>query len=129
MIVQDYENKKRWNKSGIVVERKSRKYTIRMNGSGRVVTRNRRFLKVVPSQPITIADDWDPQFHTREETMSESSVNDTTTNLNPGLATAGDGNSSNLNSQDSTSPAVQTGREKLMLRRLRPHNEPGINEQ
>ena len=129
VIVQDYENKKRWNKSGIVVERKSRKYTIRMNGSGRVVTRNRRFLKVVSPQPINIADDWDPQFHTREETMSEGSVNDTPANLNPSSATAGDGNSSNLNSRDSTSAAVQTGRERLMLRRLRPYNEPGITEQ
>lgn len=40
---------KRWDRSGIVVEKLPfRKYLIRMDGSGLVVTRNRRFIKETP---------------------------------------------------------------------------------
>jgi hypothetical protein len=35
----------KWSKSGVVVEVYDRKYIIRMDGSGRVVSRNRRFVK------------------------------------------------------------------------------------
>ena len=60
VLIQDYTDKKRWNKTGVVVERNGRSYTIRMDGSGRIVSRNRRFLKAM----VTSASDsfsWNPQ--------------------------------------------------------------------
>ena len=40
-------NMRRWNKSGSVVNVSNKKYIIRMEGSGPVVTRNRRVIKPV----------------------------------------------------------------------------------
>ncbi len=45
VFIQDFQNRRRWNRSGRVVERDDRKYTICMDGSNRVVTRNRKFIK------------------------------------------------------------------------------------
>ena len=45
VIVQDHYGKKRWSKTGVVIERHGRRYMVRMDGSRRVVSRNRRFLK------------------------------------------------------------------------------------
>ena len=44
---------KRWNRYGTVLGRVDRKYTIRIHGSNRVVTRNRRFIKPVVFKPET----------------------------------------------------------------------------
>ena len=45
--IQDVGRSGRWDRYGTVINRCGRKYTIRVHGSGRVVTRNRRFLKPV----------------------------------------------------------------------------------
>ena len=50
--IQDINHQGSWNKYGIILERSGRKYTIRVFGSGRVITRNRRFLK-----PVSIRSD------------------------------------------------------------------------
>ena len=45
--IQDSDRDKRWSRFGVIVDRCDRKYLIRMHGSGRVVSRNRRFIKPV----------------------------------------------------------------------------------
>ena len=48
VIIQEVAlGNKRWMRYGTIVERVGRKYTIRVHGSGRVITRNRKFLKAV----------------------------------------------------------------------------------
>ncbi|MEL6803224.1 MAG: integrase, partial [Bacteroidota bacterium] len=53
VLVQDVERKGRWNRSGIVVDADDRKYFIRMDGSSRVISRNRRHIKPVFSESDT----------------------------------------------------------------------------
>ena len=45
ILIHDGSGRRRWNRVGTVVDTNARRYTIRMHGSGRIVTRNRRFLK------------------------------------------------------------------------------------
>ena len=46
---------RRWSKSGRVVEtHPNRQYTVRVDGSGRVTLRNRRFLRPDPSKPDSV---------------------------------------------------------------------------
>ena len=45
--LQDVGRSGRWDRYGSIIERDGRKYTIRIHGSGRIVSRNRRFLKPV----------------------------------------------------------------------------------
>ena len=45
VLVQDTSGKKRWSLSGVIVEVEDRKYYIRMDGSGRIISRNRKFIK------------------------------------------------------------------------------------
>ena len=45
VLIQDTKARGKWNRSGTVVDHINRKYFIRMHGSGRIVTRNRRFIK------------------------------------------------------------------------------------
>ena len=54
VVIQDMQSK-RWTRSGIVVEiLPHRQYHIRMDGSGRVTLRNRRFLKKILKFPPLI---------------------------------------------------------------------------
>lgn len=50
--IQDTTNRGRWNRYGTVTGRQERRYTIRVHGSGRVITRNRRFLKPVSVRSV-----------------------------------------------------------------------------
>ncbi|MEL6804940.1 MAG: integrase, partial [Bacteroidota bacterium] len=45
--IQDSGRGGRWTRFGVIVDRMDRKYVIRVHGSGRVITRNRRFIKPV----------------------------------------------------------------------------------
>ena len=133
VMVQDHDGKRRWSRSGVVVERNGRRYTVRMDGSGRIVLRNRRFLRSVmrssftdqstsldplPEPHISIQDDelisipqptndsQTPARDTNTESAQHDSVPDVTTNT----------------SQPSST------RTPLMLRRLYPHNHQGLQE-
>ena len=115
VLVQEHNNKKRWNKSGRIVERHDRSYTIRMNDSGRVITRNR---KVIKAQTHAMADethDWNPSFTPTPDTEEDQQQQITPTN------TSIDDN--NTTPSDTTEPQVP-----LMLRRLFPHNKLGFGE-
>ena len=51
VLIHDGKGRRRWNRIGTVVAVNQRKYTLRMHGSGRVVTRNRRFIKKTGAVP------------------------------------------------------------------------------
>jgi hypothetical protein len=50
--IQDVSNHGRWDRYGTILDRCGRKYTIRVHGSNRVITRNRRFLRPVVVKSI-----------------------------------------------------------------------------
>jgi hypothetical protein len=52
--IQDTDRDGRWSRFGVIVDRCDRKYFIRVHGSGRVISRNRRFIK-----PVLFHDDYD----------------------------------------------------------------------
>ena len=51
VLIHDGSGRRRWNRIGVIVEVDNRQYTIRMHGSGRIVIRNRRFLKATAPVP------------------------------------------------------------------------------
>ena len=58
--IQD-QGTKLWNRSGTIIEAKDhRRYEVRMDGSGRASLRNRRHLRVVPSNPTPNGPNTDP---------------------------------------------------------------------
>ena len=137
VLVQDHGHRKRWHKSGTIVEKRGRSYTIRMDGSSRVVTRNRRFIKpitsmtnndpitsssLLPYNTATTANTPEPQDSTITISGGEDAVstpNEDTSNIsvNSEIEDTATGSTS--------SPATK---DPLMLRRLKPHNNPGYAE-
>ena len=80
----------RWDKSGIVVESLgNQQYTVKMDGSGRVTLRNRRFLRMIqPLIPRNVSLDNVVSSHQEENTkkdttdgVDEEKVNDSQTEL------------------------------------------------
>ena len=124
VLVQDHCNKRRWNGTGIIVKRKGRKYTIRMNGSGRVITRNRRVLRTLKSPPKPIVEDWCPSPSLSSADTSSNRVGDTPENPdedNSNVATPETPDEDDLN-------AATPKTLPLMMKRLLPHNKPGLSE-
>jgi hypothetical protein len=125
VIIQD-PNTRRWNRHGIVVEMEGRKYTIRINGSNRIVTRNRKFLKV------------DNQDHQEDHcdifplTQDQSNVQEMPESGNEETHVE-DSNIEDDNIAHSSVPVNESAAEAtchvpLMLRRLQPFNNPGLKE-
>ena len=50
--IQEANQGRCWTKYGTIIERSGRQYMIRVFGSGRVITRNRKVLKPMKVQPI-----------------------------------------------------------------------------
>ena len=128
VLIQDNDHRKRWNKCGTVVDRNDRKYFIRVQGSGRVITRNRKFIKEAPvdnqsemflpsssSPNAGGGDDNDtlPVIQTVPETTTSPSVNNTPANTGS--------TSSGMNSSSQRSVP-------RMLQRLQPYNNRGLSE-
>ena len=80
VLINEGTNRYRWNRLGVVVDRNNRKYTIRMHGSGRIVTRNRRHIKAASSaaddslllQPTTVSEIPQPGSQTDHSTHTTS---------------------------------------------------------
>ena len=129
VLVQDGSGRHRWNRTGNIVEVLNRKYTIRMHGSGRVITRNRRFIKPCPSLPfdgslLTPVANTLPAVSNQEHSSSQESsipppANDGFTNSNaqqPG------------NQPLDSHASQETSRVPAMLKRILPYNQPGLKE-
>jgi hypothetical protein len=128
---------KRWNRHGTVVEAKGRKYTIRVDESNTVITRNRKFLRIIQ--------DMTPLIHTTTPSQQNPSVTDASQE-NPSVTDASQKNPSVIDSsnQESTGPVIQErslrvetegdnaaeqpSKLPLMLRRLQSYNKPGLKE-
>ena len=125
VLIQDPSNRRRWNRSGWVVHRNNRKYFIRLKGSGRIATRNRRFIKPVEfdagsevgaellcphssNNEDAVLDQHTPADTTHVVSSNEDGVNVTDNNARPGV--------SNGNSV------------ARALKRIAPHNKPGLKE-
>ena len=128
----------RWDLSGIIVDvLPHNKYTVKVDGSGRVTDRNRRYLRLfkhaspfiaeqttsdvtkrLPSKPIT-----------EEVPVSETNPNESEFGATEELL---DGDvSPDLSVGESTKcddAEVPVSKEALALRRLRSHLPPGLNE-
>ena len=120
LIQETSLNHKRWVRYGTIVSRLGRKYTVRVHGSGKVITRNRKFLK-----PVSLPHDY-MQFpvdiHSNQDTVIPLPVTvDTplTDNAVPNI---------NTTSTESSSGLRRTTQHR-MLTRLSPHNEPGLLEE
>ena len=145
---------KRWIRYGVVVDRVGRKYTIRVHGSGRVITRNRRFLKpVCLNQDLNNSEDM-PVFVQQENAVVPSSSDETLSNQvndnNPIDYVVEDDNQEETSRESQlTQPRMvtrqrqameedsSTGGEALqdsvmprtrMYTRLLPHNKAGLTE-
>ncbi len=115
VFIQDYDGKKRWSRSGVIVEMDGRKCFIKMDGSGRIVSRNRRFIK----EFVSNAD---------EEAVEDALMNSVTS---PVLFSSPEPSSEQQFSEslpESVEPDVEHG-EEMVEPRLRPHNRPGLREQ
>ena len=117
----------KWDKSGTIVDQVGRKYFIRMHGSGRIITRNRRFIKISPVRGAVDADSFVyPNFN---ETPERETI---TVPLLPQRETI---TAPLLPEAEQEIPDLQTPRAPpqprtpLMRRRLRPHNRRGRKEQ
>ena len=128
VMIQDFTNKRRWNKTGRIVERDGRKYTIRVHGSGRIISRNRRFLKVCTSQPTEEEVSWDDPTpvvtHTDPECEPDNSEPASENSQQTDSNDIGSSNTQSAGRSNSTSASSVP----LMLRRLFPHNNPGCEE-
>ena len=119
VIIQD-PHTKRWNRHGIVVETEGRKYTIRINDSNRVVTRNRKFLKV-NHQVQQSPDDIIPLIQTSNDVEEVPGSN------------IGIQNNKSLDENIAHTPVIVNeepteGKKPLMLRCLKDYNKPGLKE-
>ena len=141
VLIQDHAQKRRWNRSGVIVERLDRKYTIRMDGSGRIVSRNRKFLKV--ARGVAHENDWDPsdhgttsaghETHDTQDSISEDIPTgdqaDQTHDSNATNGTPRGQSQANENNIESTPERVRPASPiPAMVRRLLPYNKPGIKE-
>ena len=120
-----------WDRAGVVVEVQGRKYFIKLHGSGRVISRNRRFIK--PSPPIR--DDsliFAPSNITTSTSTTTMSVPCSAAHAPPSSSLPTLPSSTNTQSGIvplSTSTHHETARSlPLALRRLLPHNKPGLSE-
>lgn len=138
VLVQEHINKKRWNRTGVVVERQGRSYTIRMDGSGRIISRNRRFLKATTA-PASDELSWNPPSDGYSNGTANT-VSDDTSNPTANTTTH---NSHDMEREDSPSNARGTTPLPVhitptpsqrdipiprMIRRLLPHNRQGKKE-
>ena len=132
VLVQDGSGRHRWNRTGNIVDVCNRKYTIRMHGSGRIVTRNRRFIKPCLSlpydgsllvSPVAVSP---PVISNQENNIiQENSIHpidtgSTNSNARQSYHQPIDNNGSQQPQESSRLPA--------MLKRILPYNQPGLKE-
>ena len=138
-------NPLRWERTGIIVEVKDHhQYSVKIDGSGRCTLRNRKHLRkfvpfIKPSETITSNYQWHQP--TQDEAIISSGQKKHLESPNPPqleeepeteLVTDGDKDlnthSTSDNSEAVEEPVPQPKKLPLALRRLQPHNNPGLLE-
>ena len=119
---QNGPHPKKWERSGIVVETLPyHQYTVKVDGSGRLTKRNRRFLRRFIPASTTIT--WPTNTANITDPVDTTSIADpASTSEQPPDGTDNANNSPNVPSR---SPERRI---PLMLRRLQPYNNPGLKE-
>ena len=139
VIMQDQSrHSKRWNRYGTIVHRDDRKYFIRVRGSGRIVTKNRKFVKKVANKggtdPLSFPSDDNPdQVDQSSNTTivpsntqsSREPVDDASTAIANSAAEPGNNNNHSSRPQASTTTTAKIPR---MLKELQPYNNRGLKE-
>ena len=125
-MIQDMDHRKRWTRFGTIVQRTGRKYTIRVRGSGRIITRNRRYLK--EATPTSSSPDVYTELPDVRGPVTEHHVV-----VDPGVSDSPAPQEGDIGSSRETSTPVcsaHSGATKipLMLKRLLPYNNEGLNE-
>ena len=119
---------KRWDQSATVIEvLPYRKYKLRLNSTGNITFRNRRFLKPTQSTSFHETHPSGPKPLSTEETQPGCSQR-----KDQPSPCGEDGEEYLIQEEqpESSLPQETTStREPLALRRLRPHNKPGLGEQ
>ena len=139
VLMQDQgHHSKRWNRYGTIVQRDDRKYFIRVRGSGRIVTKNRRFIKKVAQKggndflSYPLDDNTAPVDQFSNTTTGVSSdgqssgepVDDASTAIANSAAEPG-----NINNHSSRPQASNTtAKIPRMLKELEPYNNRGLKE-
>ena len=142
----------KWDKTGIVVEvRQFDQYVIRVDGSGRVTLRNRKFLRkyvpVVPHSPLVTLPDPVPQspsnYHLSRQTdlpptakaerpaVSQQPVDpsaDEPLLLHPAPEDTCRGDSEPVQTDEEAPPSIPKSTIPRALRNLMPFNAPGLKE-
>ena len=132
VLAQDGSGCHRWNRTGKIVEIAGRKYTIRMHGSGRIVTRNRRFIKHCPSLPqdgSLLASPFTSSNCIAQNQENEVLQDDTAPPVNEVTS------NSNLRTQQTHQASTSASSDQhtssqvpAMLKRIMPYNQPGLKE-
>ena len=140
VLVQDQTGRsKRWNRYGVIVScLPYRKYRVRLQDTGNITVRNRRFLKPTslvsqqvgpysgPSSGPKVARS-NLTKHQHPPVLEEESSVPQTSHQPVNNPTQPSTQSSPISSQPQ--PTLPTShREKLMVRRLHPFNRPGLKE-
>ena len=138
ILIQDFKNKKRWNRSGRVVERDDRQYTICVDGSSRVITRNRKFIRPDHATTDATADQFDDFYlisgTTTTDTTDDVHVDNHTVApeicVSPPPGTQSGDSSLTLATPvlQRNSPQQQCSPIPRMLKELLPHNKAGLKE-
>ena len=127
--IQESNHHKIWLRFGTVVDKDDRKYTIRVHGSGRVITRNRRFLK-----PLVIQSGTDDIIISADVSQPSDVCRDYTNN---NIADEVPANESSDHHTPSSSGTIHTPVPEVierpvklprMVTNLFPHNNPGLKE-
>ena len=119
VLIQDTAgiSRKRWIKSGTVVDRLDRKYWIRMHGSGRIVSRNRIHVKTTD---LPCDSDHLPYIPPLSVDVENNSSNNLPSHE---METQQPDSDIQLPPQDTNAPPILS-KEPGMLRKLRPFNKP-----
>ena len=146
VIVQDHRGKRRWTLTGVIVEHCNRRYTIRMDGSARIIVRNRKFIKPASSctddvvdLPLLLSSPVTASTSTNEGNTSSHSSHDKNLSLTePPSVVDVEPSSDIADNSDITSnePVTENGansnarsnRIPKMLRELQDYNNPGLTE-
>ena len=138
VLVQDVDNKRRWSRSGVIGKVENRKYFIRMDGSGRIISRNRRFLRPIPFDVHSDTallfpenDDSTPQSRPSNVDNQDDLPNDDMDDIanDHGIIRSNsDANDHGIIRSNSEPPAPSGVRVPRMLKGLEDYNNRGLRE-
>ena len=127
VLVQHHATK-RWNRPAVVMEAlPHRKFRIQMSDTGNMSYRNRRHLK--PTFPLSgpnIAQTHHPNCTPTTVQHSDTDCNQTETT--PHMPSEGGGEDELSQDIEQPQGQIAPARLKLAVRRLKPHNKPGLKE-